>query len=292
MADGIDKIKELFPLLAYLVNDPEVGALLRDATDDTPFSETTFQAKLQSTRWFQTQSNSQREWQMLANTNRGEANQRRSQMRAAIDSMAARMGIRMSGNERNLFAELYLQRGMSADDPLVMQDLAHWAGTRGAYKNGEITTRAREVNRAYKDQWIDVGMKHNVDTGSHIVTGKTSMETVQEDARAKAMEKYWWLKPQLEKGMTMSEIFRPLQETIAAELEVTPDQIKMRDRKWSRLVHHVDGKSGENRMGTLYEAQTLARQQDAWWGTKNGRATDASLQNRVAELFGVRKGVA
>lgn len=290
MASNLDQLREMFPQLLFLVNDPEVGKLLNDAVDPNKgYSANQFEARLQSTRWFRTQSNTQREWLLLRNNNPAQANQQRTQFRRSLDALAARLGVRLTTNERNLFSEVYLQRGISPDDPLVAQDLGHFAGTRGAYKNGEITTTAREVNRQFKSQWIDVGMKYNVDSGSHVVTGKKSMETIKEEARAKAAQKYWWLKPQLDKGMTMDEIFEPIRQTIAEELEIAPESINMRDKRWSKLVHVADSKLGEHRMGTLYEAQTLARQQPQWWQTKGGRATDAGLQEQVRNIFGIRR---
>lgn len=289
MADNLDQLRELFPQLLFLVNDPEVGKLIKEAVDPNKgYSANQFEARLQATKWFRTQSNTQREWLLLRNNNPGEASQQRTQFRRALDAIAARMGVRLTTNERNLFAENYIQRGMSPDDPLIAQDLGHFAGIRGAYKNGDITTAAHEVDRQFKSQWLNMGMKYNVDSGNHVVTGKVSMETLAEQARTKAAEKYWWLKPQLEKGMTMDEIFEPIRQTIAEELEVAPESINLRDRRWSKLIHVADSKTGEHRMGTLYEAQTLARQQPQWWRTKGGRATDAGLQEQVRNIFGIR----
>src|SRR5690606_5840250 len=118
--DVLQRVREMFPALAFLVNDPEVGRLLRNAVDlNKGYSPERFRAELMQTRWWRQHSDTQRQWQATVRTNPGQARQQRELMTFAIRQRAAQLAVQLSENVTAVLRERALQMGLQPDDPLT-----------------------------------------------------------------------------------------------------------------------------------------------------------------------------
>src|SRR5688500_2928870 len=122
-----ERVLEQYPTLAFLLNDPEVGPLLREAVDPNKgFSPTTFQARLYETDWFKSRSVSQRQWDILSHTDPGEAERQISEQASTILRTAQTMGIQVSQDEARYMAGANLSNGVTADSPEFNFTFSRW----------------------------------------------------------------------------------------------------------------------------------------------------------------------
>jgi len=293
MADTnvLQRIREMFPALAYLVNDREVGRLLRDAVDlNKGFSPERFRAELMQTNWWRRHSDSQRQWAAPVRTNPGEAAQQRSLMTYNIRQLASQLGVTLSQNVQAVLRERALQMGLSPDDPLLRSWIISNRSGRRAGTPGEVDRLAGQfmaMSAAYMvPQRNDVNARK---WALRVLSGQTTPEAVEEAYRKQAMKRFPWMQQLLQQGVTPEEFFSQHRAIIANELEVSEDQIDfINNPTWSRVINHRDPKTGELRPMTLSEAQTLARSQPKWWNTQRGKAADSNTAAAILQMFGRR----
>lgn len=288
----LDDIKEQYPSLAFLVNDPEVGKLLRDAVDPNKgFSPTTFQAKLYNTQWFRHRSASQREATILQNTDPFEYRQRLTAYRAQINQIANSLGITLSPAQTLYMAAYNYSKGIDVNSPEFM------TGFRGFLRNqpstkfsssGSVDAAATVFRNIAKNQYyLPIDQKEAHRWGIELALGIKDENALKELMNQRAQSAYPHLKELLANGATMEEIFSGHRAMIAQELELSPDQIDF-TKDWSKVLHQVDPQTKKPRPMTLHETQTLARQDSRWWATTNGRKQDAGMASFLLKTFGKR----
>lgn len=290
MADALSRIREQYPQLAWLVNHPEIGPLLREAVDPNKgFSPQTFQAKLYSTNWFKRRSQSFREWEILRATDPGTANARRAEYRTNVRQLASSLGIPLSNAEAKWFSEVGLQSGWDVGGGQMMESLAAFGRRKNKYGPGAILTRATEAKQLARSQYY-IPMSHTdaVHWSDWMARGLRTQDDLKIELQKRAASKYRHLAAELGAGKTMEDIFAGHRATIAEELEISPETIDFTKGQWSKVLGTRDAKSGTTRPMSLYEAQTLARQDGRWWGTSNGKEADAGMANFVLKMFGKR----
>ncbi len=291
MADTVlDRVREQYPELAWLFNDPEVGALLRDAVDPNKgFSPTTFQTKLYATNWFKRQSQSARQWNILKNTDPGEANARRAEYTTEIGRLASSLGIKLTPGQTSLTAEAALQFGWDLGGGQLLEAItAH--GRKIGYGPGAIASNASKAKALSFGQYYLPMTNTEANTwGDLIVRGMRTDADLQTELQNRAISRYHYLAPELSSGKTMEDIFAGHRATIAQELEISPTSIDFTKGQWAKVLGIVD-RSGTGKMRplSLSETQTLARQDTRWWSTANGREADAGMANFMLKTFGKR----
>lgn len=288
----LDDIKEQYPQLAWLVNDPEVGKLLRDAVDPNKgFSPQTFQAKLYKTKWFRTRSTSQREMSILKNTDPAEYRRWVMTAAAGVSDLSTRMGHNLSRNKAAYLATTFVDRGIEIGSPEFMQQMRGYmrAQSSGGFEAaGSVDAAATQFRQIARNQYylpVDNAEAHR--WGIELALGIKDENAVKELMNQRAQSRYPHLRELLASGNSMEEIFSGHRAMIAQELEISPATIDF-TREWSKVLHQVDPQTGNPRPMTLHEAATLARQDQRWWSTSNGRAKDAGMTNLLLKTFGKR----
>lgn len=288
--DVLAEIRKKYPQLSYLFNDPQVGALLRDAVDPAKgFSPEEFQARLYNTNWFKRQSVAQRQWDILAHTDPAEAGSRRAEARDAVGRTAGRLGIRLSSGEIAVIAEGALQRGWDLNGGQLLEAVTTYGRRINRYTPGLIDTTARKAQAAAAgDYYVAMSHKDAMHWGDWIARGVRTEQDLQQELQNRALSRYRWLEPELKAGKTMEQIFGGHRSLIAQTLEIAPDSIDFTKGKWAKVLGIADAKTGQTRPMSLYEAQVMARQDDRWWGTANGQAADAQMATTLSKVFGKR----
>lgn len=290
MASPLDRVREQYPELAWLFNDPEIGPLLRDAVDpNRGFSPTTFQAKLYQTNWFKRQSQAARQWQILKNTDPGEANARRAQYRAEIGRLSQSLGINLTNGQAMLAAEAALQYGWDLNGGQLLEAIAAHGRKTGKYGAGAIRTTAEKAKSLSSGQYfLPMSNADAYKWGDWVARGMRTEQDLQIELQNRAISRYRHLAQELSAGNTMEDIFAGHRALIAQELELAPDSIDFTKGQWAKVIGVPDPNGKGVRSMTLSETQTLARQDNRWWATSNGREADAGMANFVLKMFGRR----
>jgi hypothetical protein len=295
MADAVtQRILEQYPSFAFLMRDEEVGKLLRDAVDPNKgFSSTTFFAKLQQTKWWRSQSETQRTWAVEVATDPAEAARKRSAMGNAIRQQAAAFGTKLTTNELRFLTNSMLANGQDPSGPELQRALA---GLWSFKDRGQgAAAAARSQVRALYGQFFN-GMVGE-DTKSQrrlldrralaIASGTDTLEALQERLQEQAMKRFPHMADLISRGMTPYEIIAPMRQRVAQELELgSGDQVDLSSPVWSQLLGIRDPKSKQTRLMTESEVIRLARSQDAWGNTKNGREMQYTLGQGLLRALG------
>lgn len=288
--DPLSRIREQYPQLAWLINDPEIGPLLREAVDPNKgFSPQTFQARLYNTNWFKKKSQATREWTILSHTDPGEANARRSEYRTEIVRLSSSLGIPLSPQEAQYITEAALQSGWDLSGGQLREAIAAFGRKKNKYGPGAIMTTAAAAKEMAAGQYY-VSMSHTdaVHWADWIARGLRTEDDLKVELSNRAKSKYSYLSQELGTGKTMEEIFAGHRATIADELEISPASIDFTKGQWAKVLGVRDPTTGQTRPMSLYETQTLARQDNRWWSTSNGKEADAGMANFVLKMFGKR----
>ena len=288
----LSDIKEQYPSLAFLANDPEVGPLLRDAVDPNKgFSPTTFQAKLYQTKWFRTRSVAQREYSIMYHSDPAELKRRRAAVDADMRAIAHKAGITITGGEAKWLTTYLLANGLDAGSPEginMLRSFMRNTKTNRFGASGSVAAAATTFRNIAKNQYyLPIDQKEAHRWGIELALGVKDESAVKELMSQRAMSRFPHLKELLKNGATMEEIFSGHRALIAQELELNPTQIDF-TKDWVKVLQQTDPQTKKPRPMTLHETQTLARQDKRWWRTTKGREQDAGMANFFLKTFGKR----
>lgn len=285
----LDDIRENYPTLAFLINDPQVGPLLRNAVDPSrAFSPQKFQAKLYQTNWFRKQSQSMREYDILRHTDPGTFGSNVASYRTSVAQTAARLGVRLSQAQITWLAHDAYRRGMEQDDPRIAYGVSRLRTSRndtaGAIRTATIGARSL----SYGQYYTSMSNREAHSWGDKIARGLRTMDDLQADLQRRAASKYPHLAAQLNAGQTMDQIFAGHKAIIAEELELAPESIDLARSRWSKVTGIYDAKQKQHRPMTLYETKVMAREDPRFWRTQHGQQEDAQMASFMAQTFGKR----
>lgn len=287
----LDDIKSQYPTLAFLINDPEIGPLLRAAVDPNKgFDPGTFQAKLYQTKWFKTRSTSQRQYDILKNTDPGEFKRRSQEALSKAHLTAQKLGLRMSSNELKYLSGTMLRNGADIGSEEFVNTLRNFAQATTSNRMGEGSIRgaAYQINDVARNQYfIPLSSKDAYAYGIDLALGVKDENSIRAIMAERAASLYPHLKEMLQGGQSMEDIFSGHRAVISQELELAPETIDF-TKDWKKVLYQVDPQTQKPRPMTLHEAQTMARQDNRWWATTNGKEADAGMGNFLLKTFGKR----
>lgn len=292
----LDRVREEYPTLAFLLNDKEVGPLLRDAVDPNKgFSPTTFQSKLMQTNWFKQKSLTGRQYTVMRETDPGEFRRNVSNYRLATRQAARQLGVNMTNNELTWIAHAGFKNGWDPTDPRIAQAVSRIARKNpkrlnsGAIRANQRLARATSTGQFF----MNMSSRESRNWGIKIALGNRTPEDLQAHLASRAMSKYPHLRKRLKAGDTPADIFSGHINVIAEELELDPHRVAANmwrgGNKWNPVMSIHDKKMGRAREMTLHETRTYARKDPRFWKTTQGRQMDAGMANHLLKVFGRRK---
>ena len=287
----LDDIREQYPTLAFLLNNPEVGPLLRKAVDpNSTYSPGRFQAELMQTGWWKRSSQSAREYEILSHTDPGTFKQNINTYKTAVRQRARQMGVALTDKEVVWLANSMLRLGQQPDGPELgagLVKIRKYGASR--QREGSIRTYARGAQgRAQSAYMLRMSTGSAERWGNWMALGEKSQDDLEQYLRRQAAAKYPWLAKSINGGQTMADLFSEHVSTIAETLELDPNSINLTDSKWSKVLNYRDRYTGERRSMTTGEAGYLARQDTRFWRTAAGREADAQGANMILNMFGKR----
>lgn len=287
-----EDVQRDYPTLAWLFRHPEVGRLLRDAVDTTPFSGQEFQAKLYQTKWFRQRSQARREFEILSNVDPGEIRRRVNIMSNRLRTQFSQLGYKATKAEIRYIGTAAVRDGIDVDDPgnlTIFRSLLMKPSNK--FTHGAILTNMRKIKEtAERDYFMGYGGGLDKKWGVDLALGLKTEEDMKRDLTLRAISYYPHLKEQLNQGYTMSQLFDGHRQVIAEELELDPESIQFRLTKgqWGKVLKYYDPKLKKDRALTTSETRTLARQDPRFWNTSNGRQMGAGMSQFLLEKFGQR----
>lgn len=296
MATAAERIAEQFPFLAFLARHPEIGPLLSKAVDvNQPYSAERFRAEVMKTKWWRNQSETQREWQILKNTQPGTAKWESEKVRSSLSQAAMAFGRPLDKNQLRWFTEHMMSLGITdPNHPMVLGWInslpvaAHTLPKRwGVGKTGEA---AHAVTNITRGQWYAKNSDAlTYQTAQNIAQGTDSLEALNARKAVEAARRYPHFAQRIQAGETLADITANARSIIAEELELgSPEAVNVFAAEWRGLLGVKDPATKKTRQMTDSEVVHLARNRPQWWKTMNGRQADAQAATAMLETFGQR----
>jgi peptidoglycan hydrolase-like protein with peptidoglycan-binding domain len=275
-------LRKHFDYLSAFYNHPELGPLLRRAASEG-WDQARLTGEVFNTSWWKTTATRARSWEALTITDPAEANRQRQSIQLEIANMANQLGLSLDQGKVNSIAEDSLRFGWSTAE--LTRALATQLTFDSALK-GDIGQTFTNVKKAASDYLVPISNNVAFDYAKKVAMGEWDNDNVVAEMRNQAISRYGWLKPQLESGQTLAQLFDPIKSDIANLTETAPETIDLlNDPSYSKIVDFIDS-SGNRRSMTRSEVATYVRGLDQWKSTRQSQAQVADVVNTVARLFG------
>lgn len=280
-----ETVRQKYPHLSYLLDNPEVKDVLLRATQGG-WDAATLQGELWKTSYWQTTSNVTRLWDQKFAQDNATALLEWDQRAVAVGNLVGQMGFNLPDNDVKWIAGRVLREGWS-DDQLkrFLGSLARQSGIGP----GQVTEQAAQLKMLAKNYMSTMQDSQAMEYAIRISEGSLTREAAESMLRQEAKARFSWLAPQIDAGLSPMDLFGSTRNAVAQELEIDPNQIDFTNVKWSALTNPVKSEDGSLRSMNFHEAQRWARQQAEWRFTDGANKQAADLELNILQALGVRK---
>lgn len=280
---------QLYGYLAWALNIPEVGTILRQAASDAAsgaqWSDAKLQGALQATDWWKTTDASARTFDQSMATDPATVNQQIAQKQGAIQKQLADEGVTVDPTRLQSIATDSLRYGWTAQQENAALDSE-------LQRSPDLL--ASKVGESYKQMANDYAVPLSDATiqqwAAHGVSGVETDEQFREylEAQAKSFLPAADVQNALSAGVTVAQYYDPYKQLAAQTLNVNPDSINLTDPKWLAAINTVDPKTGARVPMSLDQwGQYLKATPTFNWGqTQSAKDAAYSLVNNLKSTFG------
>lgn len=289
-AKGTDEsIRLRYPYLSFLLSDPQVGALLREA-DLHGMDADVFQARLMQTDWWKNTSDTARTYYQLRTGDPATYQRRQAELKAQIREIGGQLGYDetvLDDAYLNYFADKALEFGLSARQiqAMIADEITPMIGPT---EKSNVLRDIRRVQDAYS---YAIDNPTQLYWAKEINSGRQTIEGFENMVRQQMKDLFPNLANMFNSGMTFKQIINPYREILSKEFDgrSIEDFDFMGDTKWRHVIDYVDEKTGVHRTMSMQELQKYARSQPEWRNTKNAKDQVAQLGEQLLQSFGAVK---
>ena len=276
-------IREQYPYLAYLLDNPDIRPILMDAAMKGD-AEATTQSRIRETNWWKTTAEATRVWDSLWQLDNAEAMNRWNERTVSLTNLVQQMGVPMDAEGIKWVAGRILREGWS--DEQLNRYLGQLMRNSGGASAGRVTESQAELKALARSYLVNMADKDAMEYAIRIAEGSTTKDAISTLLRQEAKNRFTWLAPQIDSGITPMQLFASTRNAVAQELEIDPETIDLNDSRWSALTSPVNA-DGTTRSVNFAEAQTWARQRPEWRFTKNANDSASQLTMGLLKAMGV-----
>ncbi len=275
----MDVVRERFPAFAWLMQVPEVAAVI-DKAIAQEWTPDTFEANLRATDWWRTQSDTQRARVDMEQTDPATAAVRVNALKAQILTSASQLGGQMTDERAGALAWAAWRGGWSDQQ------------TKATIANETVPSTAalvdvRQLAAAYM---VDLPDDQAASLTRRVFSGELDPKAVESLIADQATSRFPTLGDWIKKGVRPAEFFAPYQQMIGDMTGVPANQVDMaKDPVWSQIVSHADDK-GVIRPMAMDEATKFVRSSDAFAKSTRGQQEQASFVKQFAQSVGALGG--
>jgi hypothetical protein len=286
------RIQSDYPAFAWLLDNPDVGPLLEQATNEG-WPESKFIAALWATPYYRSRTEANRQMETLRQLDPTQFQHILSQKYASVQDVAGRLGITFTEPELGYIATGITYGGDTMDAEQQKIFLLNWmranpnriSNTGSAYANAARADQIARQEFFFAPRAEDT-MKYGIEA---------SLGYNNEDAYRESLGEWFasvtpHLATRLKAGETYAQIVNPYRDIVAKELELggleSVDMVGTNQWKW--LMGMPDPTSGEVRLPTQQEVIQAARTDPRWKGTMGGTSLATSLVDGITKAMGVR----
>lgn len=277
-------VREQYPYLAYLLDNPEIRPILMDAAMRGDQAQTT-EAKIRATQWWASTAEATRIWDAKFNLDNASALQEWDQRTVSLTNLVQQLGVPMDADGIKWVAGRVLREGWS--DEQLNRYLGQLLRNAGGASPGSVTQTQAELKSLSRSYLANLSDKDAMEYAIRIHEGSTNREAIETMLRQESKNRFSWLAPQIDSGLSPMQLFASTRSAVARELEIDPETIDLNDVQWSQLTSPIPGDDGKLRSMNFAEAQLWARQRPQWRYTNNANALASDVSLNLLKAMGV-----
>lgn len=271
--------------IGFMLDDPEVGPMLRDLISGK-IDDQTFQNRLRTSTWYRTTAPSARQWAADAARDPAKTHQAIAQHAAELADLGRQMGV--TGVDYNTIASFSLMTGMNSAQERDFLASHVVFGTK--HRTGGAQGVLDQVTGLVGEYAVPVTFAQRGAWARGLLNGDESEASIRGALAQRAMNLYHGnadLVDALKQGRSVKDYADPYLAMAANELEISPTAINLTDAKWSRALQTVN-QEGKRVPMSLADWQTTIRT-DPTYGydhTTQAREQAAGFVQQALQEFG------
>lgn len=276
-----DTTRELYGYLATYLEDPELGPILTQASEEN-WSPARLQGAIEQTEWWKNNQAASRTWDANEKSDPATAQAQIEQRMNDIKQQASQAGFSIDPMHLHDMARDSLRLGWDQGQ------LQNAIGAEASRNNTLSTSTTMQQVRAQASEYaIPMSDQAMNKWGLDIATGVKTAEDYRQYLVGLAKGQYPALAAQLDAGQTMKQLADPFVQVAAQTLGISADTIDLRDVKWSGALNAVDSK-GQLRPMTLDEWNRKLKTDPVygWQNTADAHAQTYALGTTILRKFG------
>jgi hypothetical protein len=268
---------------SFLTSEPELNSLFQEAVAQS-WDATKFQAELQASNWYQTNSESVRNAQVQKSIDPATYSQQVASETQEIQAQAAALGAAISTSLANTIATQQITYGWTADQ--VSKALAGYVklNQSGSF-GGQAGQNAMALYEMANNNGVSISPSNMQALMQKVTAGKTSMEDIQGYIRQMAASKFPALTKEIAAGQNVSDLAAPYSTAMQNTLEVGPGQANVSNPLIQKALNGLSA-SGQPTGMDLTDFTNMLRSQPAWTQTQNAQDSAMSTAHQVLQNFG------
>lgn len=224
---------------SFLKGNKDLKGLFDDAVAGS-WTPEKFQAKLRDTKWWKTNSDSMRKAAMEKDTDPATWNAKLNAARVQIQQLAATMGAAIPGSKLGKIAETALKTGL--DEAGLRNILGQYVTFQknGSTLNGEAGQYEHNIRQFAYENGVTLDKQTIKNQAALIGRGMATEQDFKSQIVNQAVSMYPSYKAQLEAGQTMADIASPYLQTMAEDLDLPVQSIKLTDPLIKQALNGLD----------------------------------------------------
>jgi hypothetical protein len=272
---------------ALLMSDPELKRLFETALKDKKgqWTAAKFAAKLRTTKWYRTHSETWRNTEALRVTDPQQYKADLAATKAKVIAQASALGVALSPAEQNALAEKFYRYGY--DDSQVRQTMATYMDP--PTMPGGLTGQAGEVEDQLRMLATRNGQKYSDDfyfkAAQAVVSGKTDIQAFSDQVRRDAATSYPIFADKITAGMDVADLASGYVNRIAQTFEMDPEQVTLDDPYIKKALGGMAADGTPTAMG-MWDFEKELRADPRWAKTKQAKDAADGATYSVLKTFG------
>lgn len=272
----------------FLNSNKEVRNLVNRAVKQG-YTLDRFEYELRATKWYRKRTDMARDWEVMQKTQPREARRVREEKRTEIGMAAQSLGVSLSAKEKADLAERAIRQGWDADE-VRFRVGRRWEYEDGSHSGGVAFQAHQQLTEMARQYGVAVSANQVEKWARRVGQGTDSVDGFRDRIVSMAKGKYAAVSDDLDRGLTMDELFDPYRQEAARVLGVNPTTIDVMDPAYSKaFAYQAPGEQGRRAM-TLDEWGKMLRT-DARFGfdtTQGARSLASELSTAIQQDFGAR----
>jgi hypothetical protein len=284
---SMDELAASYGLTTALINSSsELKKLFGQAVKGT-WTADLFTAHLKNTRWWQTQSDTLRQYVTLKYTDPASWKQKNDQAQYAMNALAVQVGLGdlahgNAVNRQTLAAAVYNSVALGWSDARIKD----WLGSKVTMHGGAMLGEAGQAfDQIHQLAWEN-GMKYNTwyfSEARRIAAGQDTMENAEAAIRQQAAAKYSAFADQIKAGQNVIDLASPYIQSVSKILEVPSTDVDLFNSHVAKAMTTNNG----GQAYSIWQFENDLRKDPLWKKTQNAQDGAMQVAHQVLQNFGM-----